>query len=104
MIHYNVWFSFKEGVVESDELAKVARFLDDLKTKDLLHDYALLRHRAGSLTTRLARFHAAIRLADDGFLAPFQHVTSAGIHTGHHGAMIENVDAFIVEIFDELTV
>lgn len=47
MIHYNVSFSYKDGVVESDELAKANQFLD--------------------------------------------------------GLMIEHVDTFIVEVFDELT-
>ena len=102
MIHYNVWFSFKDGTDESVELAKVNGFLGDLKARHLLHDYTLLRHRAGAGTTRLARFQASIRLADDQFQSPFQHVVTTGVHSGAHGIMIENIDTFIVEIFEEL--
>ena len=36
MIHYNVWFSFKDGTIESDELAKVNRFLLSAVDEDTL--------------------------------------------------------------------
>ena len=62
MIHYNVWFSFKDGVVkEDDEPRKMAQ---------------------------LSR--------------PFKEVSATGVHAGRHGLMIQNVDIFIVEIFEEL--
>jgi hypothetical protein len=51
----------------------------------------------------LAPFHAQIVFADqDQFGRPFQEVAAAGMRTGAHGLMIENVDTFIVEIFEEL--
>ncbi len=102
MIHYNVWFPFKEGTAEMDGLARVRQFLLDLKARDQIHDFKLLRNRAEA-KTRLARFHALISFADQNqFGAPFQEVATIGVHAGSHGVMIENVDAFIVETFEEI--
>jgi hypothetical protein len=102
MIHYNVWFSFKDGTVESDALSRVRQFLLDLKHRDQIHDFKLLRNRAEA-KTRLARFHALISFADQRqFSAPFQEVSTTGVHAGRHGFMIENVDSFIVEVFEEI--
>jgi len=103
MIHYNVWFSFKDAANELDELAKVNQFLGDLKARCLIRDYTLLKNRAEPDQTKLARFHAAIVIDAADFHAPFEHVAQAGVHAGKHGLMIENVDTFIVEVFDELT-
>jgi hypothetical protein len=103
MIHYNVWFSFKEGTVEPDGLNLVGAFLLDLKQRGLIHDLKLLRNRADTGDTRLARFHALIAFIDqDQFGTPFQEVQAIGVHAGAHGFMIENVDPFIVEVFEEL--
>jgi hypothetical protein len=103
MIHYNVWFSFKEGAAELDGLARVRQFLLELKQRDQIHDFKLLRNRASGGKTRLARFHALISFADQNqFGPPFQEVGSIGVHAGRHGFMIENVDTFIVETFEEI--
>jgi hypothetical protein len=103
VIHYNVWFSFKEGSAEQESLSRVRQFLLDLKERGQVFDFTLLRHRADSGKTRLAPFHAQIVFADqDQFGRPFQEVAAAGMRTGAHGLMIENVDTFIVEIFEEL--
>jgi hypothetical protein len=45
MIHYNVWFSFKDGAAEADQLLRVRSFLDDLKSRDQIHDFHLLKNR-----------------------------------------------------------
>ena len=103
MIHYNVGFSYKDGVVETDELAKAKKFLADLKARNLIHDYRLLRSRAEADQLKLARFQAAIMISPDQFQTPFDEVARAGIHSGLHGLMIEHVDTFLVEVFDELT-
>lgn len=102
MIHYNVWFSFKDTVADPDaELRKMRDFLGDLKARAQIHDYTLLRNR--SAATKLATYHAIIAFKDETqFVRPFEDVAKAGIHTGLHGLMIENVDTFIVEIFDEI--
>ena len=103
MIHYNVWFSYKNGVVEPDELAKVNQFLADLKGRALIHDYRLLRSRAETDQMKLARFQAVIIISPDQFQTPFDEVARAGIRSSLHGLMIEHVDTFIVEVFDDLT-
>jgi hypothetical protein len=103
MIHYNVWFSFKEGTAEPEGLARVGDFLLDLKQRDLIQDFTLLRNRAETGRTTLARCHALISFIDQNqFGPPFQEVGTMGIHAGKHGFMIENVDTFIVEVFEEL--
>lgn len=104
MIHYNVWFSFKDGTSESDGLTRVRAFLDDLRQRGRVDDFKLLRSRARPDQTRLARFHAVIVFVDqDQFDAAFRDVETTGAHAGSHGLMIENVDTFIVETFEELT-
>ncbi|HKY22834.1 MAG TPA: DUF6614 family protein [Vicinamibacterales bacterium] len=102
MIHYNVWFSFKPGTVESDALAKVHECLGDLKARQLLQDYTLFRHRTDLGPVTRAPFHAVIALTAEQFPLPFQHVIQTGVHSGRHGQMIENVDTFIVEVFEDL--
>lgn len=103
MIHYNVWFSFKEGTPEADGLVRVTRFLDDLKQRGLIYDFTLLRNRATADKTRLDRFQALISFTDqEQFGAPFREVAATGIHAGGHGFMIENVGNFVVEVFDEM--
>ena len=105
MIHYNVWFAFRDGTSESDGLARVRAFLDDLRQRGRVDDFKLLRSRATPDQTRLARFHAVIVfVGQDQFNAAFRDVETTGVHAGRHGPMIENVDTFIVETFDELTV
>jgi hypothetical protein len=104
MIHYNVWFSFKAGTAEPEALSRVQQFLLDLKRRDQIRDFKLLRNRAEAGKTRLARFHALISFADQSqFGLPFQEVATIGVHAGKHGFMIENVDTFIVEVFEELS-
>jgi hypothetical protein len=103
VIHYNVWFSFKAGAAEQEGLERVRRFLVDLEERGQICDFTLLRHRADTGKTRLAPFHAQIVFSDqEQFGVPFREVAAAGMRTGKHGLMIENVDTFIVEIFEEL--
>jgi hypothetical protein len=102
MIHYNVWFSFKDTIAHPElELRRMRDFLGDLKARSLISKYTLLRSRSD--TTRLATYHAVISFEDEAqFGKPFKEVAAAGIHTGLHGLMIEHVDTFIVEIFEEI--
>lgn len=103
MIHYNVWFSFKDSTSESDGLARVRDFLGDLHQRGRIDTFTLLRSRAKPGQTRLAPLHALIVFADQGqFTAAFADVEATGVHDGLHGAMIEHVDTFIVEVFDEI--
>lgn len=104
MIHYNVWFSFKSGVPQEEGLARVRTFLSDLKRRELIRDFALLRNRVEGSRTKMPPFQAAIAFSDqDQFTRRFAEVAASGVHEGQHGAMIENVDAMVVEIFEEIT-
>jgi len=101
MIHYNVWFSLKDGAHEHEELSVITRFLTDLKHRSLIHDFTLLRNRA--VETKMPPFHALIVfLDDDQFAKPFADVATAGARSGTHGMMIANVDIFMAETFEAL--
>ncbi len=101
MIHYNVWFSFKNGADEQEELSVITRFLTDLKHRSLIHDFTLLRNRASQ--TKMPPFQAHILFLDnDQFGKPFADVAAAGARSGTHGVMIANVDTFMAETFEEL--
>ncbi len=100
-IHYNVWFSFKPGSDEREALDRVFEFLDELQQQQRIHNFTLLRNRAASADSRLARFHALITFVDDEqFSSPFQEIAARGVHAGKHGVMIEQIDNFIVETFE----
>jgi|SRR5581483_8694574 len=102
MIHYNVWFSFKAGVDEGQELTRIASFLDRLKSQALIDDFKLLRGRAAE--TRLPPFQALILFRDnEQFGRPFEQVAAIGARVGEHGLMIANIDAFMADTFEELS-
>jgi hypothetical protein len=102
MIFYNVRFSFKPGSDESVELEKVRSFLEDLKGRAKVQSYRLMKNRAphdladGCDYQIMAEFIDGIQ-----FGLPFAEVEQIGIHAGRHGAMIQNVDKFFVEVFDK---
>src|SRR4051794_28137686 len=102
MIHYNVWFSLKNGADERGELIRITGFLADLKDRSLIHDFKLLRNR--SADTNMPPFQASILFVDnEQFASPFHEVAQAGgAHCGRHGSMIANVDTFSAETFEEL--
>ncbi len=103
MIHYNVYFTFKAGCDDATELPKVRAFLDLLKSLGKLHDYRLLKNRGTRPKSRLSSYQAIAQFKDgEQFGLPFAFVAETGVHSGKHGAMIENVDEFIVEVFEEM--
>ena len=103
MILYNVWFSFKSGSDEQAEIAKTRRFLDDLQSRAKLHGYRLMKNRAAKEKSKLHAYHLMAEFADDNQMGlPFAEVGQIGIHSGHHGAMIENVSNFMVEVFEDV--
>jgi hypothetical protein len=103
MILYNVWFSFKPGFDDTLELVKVRTFLDDLKARGKLHGYRLMKNHNPKEKTRLSTYQLMAEFTDNAqFGLPMAEVSQIGMHKGHHGAMIENVDAFIVEIFEDI--
>jgi hypothetical protein len=103
MILYNVWFSFKPGSDDTVELGKVRSFLDDLKARAKLHDYRLMKNRAAREKSRLSTYQLMAEFTDNSqFGLPMAEVSEIGMHAGRHGAMIENVGEFMVEIFDDI--
>ena len=103
MIHYTVAFTFGDGVVESDELARITTFLADLQSRGAIAGFRLLRSRA-ALPDTPRRFKADITFVDDTqFGAPFAEVSAIGVHKGLHGLMIERVSEMSVEVFEEIT-
>jgi hypothetical protein len=94
LIHYNVTFSFKDGVAQAPALQRVAMFLDDLRTRALIHDYEITQSEDGLHVVGIAF------LDREQFGLPFKEVAGIGIHAGAHGFMIENVAQFSVEIVE----
>jgi hypothetical protein len=102
MIFYNVRFSFKSGLDERIEIEKVRSFLEDLKSRAKLRDYRLMKNRAPHDLAQGCDFQLVAEFFDHGqFGLPFAEVEHIGVREGRHGAMIENVDDFVVEVFDE---
>jgi hypothetical protein len=103
MIHYNVWFSFKPEADEAIHLAKVRSLLDDFRSRGMVYDYRLLKNRAEAGKSNLPEFQVIIEFEDEAqFGRPFAEVESIGIRLGQHGAMIEKVDKFVVEVFEQI--
>jgi hypothetical protein len=103
MIHYNVWFSFRADANEPMELAKLRRLMDDFKARGMLSDYRLLKNRGEERATKLPAFQVIIEFCDnDQFGLPFAEVEALGVRSGMHGAMIEHVEDFVVEVFEQL--
>ncbi len=103
MIHYHVWFNLKPEVRESEGLATVARFLKKLCTIDEAATFQLLSNKGGPPRSKLPRYHALVQFVDDAQLADAMKKQAArGIHSGLHGAVIDVVTDFHVEIFSLL--
>jgi hypothetical protein len=100
MIHYHVWFDLKPEIGEAEGLATVGRFLARLSAGGEAAGFRLLRNKGAAPRSKLPRYHALIEFADDEQLASaMRHQAERGIHHGPHGAVIEAVANFHVEIF-----
>jgi hypothetical protein len=100
---YNVWFSFKPGSNETEELGKTRACFDDLKARAKLQGYRLMKNRSLRKKSKLATYQVMAEFAHyDQMNLSLAEVSQIGIHTGHHGAMIENVSEFTVEIFEDI--
>ena len=95
MIHYNVTFSFKDGVAHEHALQRVAAFLRDLQERALIHEFEITQGDDGQHVARI-RF-----LNREQFNRPFKEVTDIGIHAGAHGFMIQNVAQFTVATVED---
>jgi hypothetical protein len=95
VIHYNVTFSFKDGVADEHALQRVAAFLRGLRERALIHEFDIRRSDDG-------QHFANIRFLNrEQFNRPFKEVADIGIHAGAHGFMIENVAQFTVATIEE---
>ena len=100
MIHYNVWFTLKDGIEERGGLAVVEKFLRELSAIGEVAAYRLLKNNAEGTRTKLPRFQAIIEFADEAALAlAMKNQAARGIHNGGHGGVVEVVSEFRVEIF-----
>jgi hypothetical protein len=100
MTHYHVWFDLQPGIPEPSGLAAVQRFLQGLCEADEAVAFQLLRNAGSPPRSKLPHYHALIAFADDSQLTEAMKKQAArGIHSGWHGAMIEVVANFHVEVF-----
>lgn len=103
MIHYTVSFAVTAGADETAQLARVDRCLADMKTRGVLHDYRLRKNCGQPPRSKLPKFQAAIVFRDaDEFRRSFTDVEAIGVHAGLHGAMIEHVEDFSAETFEDV--
>jgi hypothetical protein len=103
MIHYHVWFNLKSDVPEPEGLATVARFLEKLCAIDEAATFQLLANKGGPPRSKLPRYHALVQFVDEAQLADaMRKQATRGIHAGLHGAVIDVVTDFHVEIFSLL--
>ena len=101
MIHYNVWFSFKPGADVDSQLIRVRALLDDFTSREVMHDYELLRNRDAKVEGRAYQVIAKFE-NDRQFGLPFEEIRRAGIWEGLHGFAIENVGEITAEVFESV--
>jgi hypothetical protein len=102
MIHYDIWFAFRPGIQPREGLHGVRTFLDEMTRRGLVHGFELLRNRdAGAEKSR--EFKATIVFADaTAFARGFQTIEHAGVKSGLHGLMVETIQDFTVEVFENI--
>ncbi len=102
-LHYHVWFDFKPEIEEARGLAVIRDFMASLTAHDAGCTSQLLQNRGTAPRSRLGRFHALFIFPDSAtFEVAMKAQAQRGIHNGSHGAVVEVVSDFHVEIFDEL--
>ena len=105
MVHYSIWFWLREGASEQDMIRRVNAFLIEQKNLDAIEDFTLLRNRAPEEKTQLGPLQALITFRSaEQFAEAFQEIAQAGIHSGLHGSMAEQVSRFQAEAFDVIDV
>lgn len=103
MIHYNVWFNFRDGVQETEGLDIVRSFLGELCNTGSITGFRLLRNAGAVAKTKMPKYQALIEFCDDSqFQAAFRDQAARGIHAGLHGRMISAVSDFRAELFEQV--
>jgi hypothetical protein len=102
-VHYHVWFNLKPEVPESEGLTLVGDFFRGLCTAGEASSYDLFTNTADASRSRLPKYHALLRFATNADLrAAIARQQERGIHTGGHGAVIQIVSDFQIEVFERL--
>jgi hypothetical protein len=104
MIHYNVWFRFRNDINERDGLGIVYGFLDELRHAAGIANFRLLRNTGIASKTRMLPFQAVIEFSDETqFSSTFAAQARSGIHDGFHGRVLNIVSDFQIEVFTHIT-
>lgn len=103
MIHYDIWFNFRDGLVETDSLGVIFRFLEQLRSEGSIADFQLLRNSGAPPKSKMLNYQALIEFRDEAqFSAAFSAQAARGIHTGLHGLVMDMVSDFQIEILKEI--
>jgi len=104
MIHYNVWFRFRENIEETESLDVVHAFLGELHRAKHITAFQLLKNSGSAAKTRMLPYQALIAFHDDAqFAAAFSAQAARGIHTGLHGRVLTMVSDFQIEVFRQIS-
>jgi hypothetical protein len=100
MVHYNVWFNFRDGIEEDFGLEALGAFLHEICPNGGGVGFRVLRNSSEAPHTQLPRFNAVIEFPDDAALShAIESQRQRGIHSGSHGRILDLVKDFRVEIF-----
>lgn len=103
MIHYNVWFRFREDADEAEGFEVVRAFLDELHSAGGVAGYQLLRNSGHPPKSKMLPFQALIEFRDEAqFSAAFAAQAASGIHQGLHGRVLSVVGDFHIEVFRQV--
>ena len=103
MIHYNVWFSFRGNVSETEGLAVIRAFLSELQVARGIAGFQLLKNSGDAGKTKMLPYQALIEFRDDAqFAAAFSTQATRGIHAGLHGQVMSLISDFQIEVFRRL--
>ena len=104
MIHYNVWFSLKPAIEESQGLQLVRDFLSQLSEAGEASAFTLLRNSGSPPRSKLPRYQAHVVFRSPEALSEAMTLQAQrGIHQGAHGRVIDAVSEFHVEVFSEIS-
>jgi hypothetical protein len=103
MIHYNIWFNFKNDSERAKDLGVVQEFLCELYAAGSIAGFQILTNSGDTAKTKMLHYQALIKFRDDAqFSAAFSAQAAHGIHAGLHGLVMSLVSDFHIEIFKQI--
>lgn len=96
---YSVQFVYKPDSIESVEIQKAVSFFDDLKNRDLITRYQILKNQNTERAYTTLLYFETNNILNKAM----KQIATIGIRSGLHGAMIENVSEFSVAFYDEVS-